>query len=92
MLLSLGLLAAREAYRIRLYAVQTYGAIIHEFDPWFNFRAAQYLAENGYQKFFKWLNFSSLRLIYVSGTTTSPGTHWADLLVPLSTPACSLHL
>ena len=28
-------LAAREAYRIRLYAINTYGRVIHEFDPWF---------------------------------------------------------
>ena len=37
--------AAYSAYAIRLFAVQEYGRIIHEFDPWFNFRATQYLAE-----------------------------------------------
>merc|ERR1712166_1099593 len=29
----------REAYTIRLYAINNYGRVIHEFDPWFNFRA-----------------------------------------------------
>lgn len=29
-------------------------AVIHEFDPWFNMRATQYLADNGIEKFFKW--------------------------------------
>ena len=31
-----------------------YGYLIHEFDPWFNFRVAQYLAKNGWFKFAKW--------------------------------------
>ena len=26
--------AGREAYKIRLYAIKTYGRVIHEFDPW----------------------------------------------------------
>ena len=28
--------------------------VIHEFDPWFNFRATEYLVENGLSKFFSW--------------------------------------
>ena len=31
-----------------------YGRVIHEFDPWFNFRATQYLVDNGYDKFSTW--------------------------------------
>jgi hypothetical protein len=27
------------SYKIRLLAVQNYGPVIHEFDPWFNYRA-----------------------------------------------------
>jgi len=27
--------------------VIVYGRVIHEFDPWFNFRATQYLVDNG---------------------------------------------
>ena len=42
------------AYDIRLYAIKDYGLVIHEFDPWFNFRATQYLADNGLAKFFSW--------------------------------------
>ncbi len=36
----LGLLgvAALWAYDIRLYAIKNYGRLIHEFDPWFNYR------------------------------------------------------
>eukprot|EP00048_Salpingoeca_helianthica_P015016 m.224640 g.224640 ORF g.224640 m.224640 type:complete len:744 (+) comp16518_c0_seq1:2306-4537(+) len=42
------------AVYIRLDAVLTYGRVIHEFDPWFNFRATQYLVDHGYQKFSTW--------------------------------------
>ena len=42
------------AYRIRLHAVNNYGKVIHEFDPWFNYRATEYLLENGATKFFNW--------------------------------------
>jgi asparagine N-glycosylation enzyme membrane subunit Stt3 len=31
------------AYEIRLHAIKSYGLVIHEFDPWFNFRATQYV-------------------------------------------------
>ena len=30
-----------EAYRIRLYAIEEFGRIIHEFDPYFNYRATE---------------------------------------------------
>ncbi len=35
------LVAARIAYTIRLYAIEEYGLVIHEFDPWFNYRATE---------------------------------------------------
>ena len=31
------------AYTVRMHAINIYGLVIHEFDPWFNFRATQYL-------------------------------------------------
>lgn len=42
------------AVDFRMHAINTFGLVIHEFDPWFNFRATQYLADNGMEKFFKW--------------------------------------
>ena len=33
--------ACLEAYDIRLYAIKEYGRVIHEFDPYFNYRAAE---------------------------------------------------
>ena len=42
----------RCAYTIRLHAIEEYGLVI-EFDPWFNYRATEYLAQHGSEKFFK---------------------------------------
>ena len=33
--------ASVEAFNIRLYALKEYGLVIHEFDPYFNYRAAE---------------------------------------------------
>ena len=30
------------SYTIRLHSVTTFGKVIHEFDPYFNFRATEY--------------------------------------------------
>ena len=53
---------------------QTYGAVIHEFDPWFNYRATEYLAAHGSEKFFKWFDYMSwYPLGRPVGTTIYPG-------------------
>lgn len=70
------------AYRIRLHAVKTYGYIIHEFDPWFNYRATEYLAENGWYKFFRWYDYMSWYPIgRPIGTTIYPGMQFAALWI-----------
>ena len=62
------------AYEIRLFAINTYGRVIHEFDPWFNFRATKYLAENGWTKFFRWFDYKVwYPLGRPVGTTIYPG-------------------
>ena len=62
------------AYDIRLAAVNTYGKVIHEFDPWFNYRATEYLTEHGYQKFSTWYDDQVWwPLGRPVGTTTYPG-------------------
>eukprot|EP00930_Biecheleria_cincta_P015422 TRINITY_DN1287_c0_g2_i2.p1 TRINITY_DN1287_c0_g2~~TRINITY_DN1287_c0_g2_i2.p1 ORF type:complete len:871 (-),score=115.64 TRINITY_DN1287_c0_g2_i2:314-2926(-) len=67
------------AYDIRLYAIKTFGHIIHEFDPWFNYRASEYLAQHGLSKFFKWYDYMSwYPLGRPIGTTIYPGMQmWA---------------
>lgn len=62
------------AYKIRMYPIEDFGYIIHEFDPWFNYRATEYLAEHGLAKFFKWYDYDSWYPIgRPIGTTIFPG-------------------
>jgi dolichyl-diphosphooligosaccharide--protein glycosyltransferase len=67
-------LACWMAWDIRLLAVRNYGRVIHEFDPWFNFRATEYLVEHGWTKFSTW--FDTLVWYPLGrpvGTTIYPG-------------------
>lgn len=41
------------AYGIRTYAIDTYGRVIHEFDPYFNYEITEYLNAHGSEAFFK---------------------------------------
>ena len=67
-------MALHAAIDIRLYAVKEYGRIIHEFDPWFNFRATEYLADNGWKRFRTWFDYMSwYPLGRPVGTTIYPG-------------------
>eukprot|EP00947_MAST-08B_sp_MAST-8B-sp1_P002611 g2611.t1 len=50
---------ARWAFEFRLHAINNYGSVIHEFDPWFNFRATKYLVDNGWDDFFTWFDHRS---------------------------------
>lgn len=57
-----------------LGAVWKYGRVIHEFDPWFNYRATEYMSEHGLFAFLKWFDHSSwYPLGRPIGTTTYPG-------------------
>ncbi|CCW64870.1 unnamed protein product [Phytomonas sp. EM1] len=47
------------AYTMRILNVKKYGELIHEFDPWFNYRAAEYLSEHGWSSFFTWFDYMS---------------------------------
>ncbi|XP_010702528.1 oligosaccharyl transferase-like protein, partial [Leishmania panamensis] len=68
------LYAIRLAYQTRMLSVQTYGYIIHEFDPWFNYRAAEYMSAHGWSAFFSWFDYMSwYPLGRPVGTTTYPG-------------------
>ncbi|RHW72502.1 oligosaccharyl transferase STT3 subunit [Trypanosoma brucei equiperdum] len=51
--------SVHRAYDIRLTSVRLYGELIHEFDPWFNYRATQYLSDNGWRAFFQWYDYMS---------------------------------
>jgi hypothetical protein len=44
------------AFSIRLISVVRYESIIHEFDPYFNFRATKFLAHEGFLEFINWVD------------------------------------
>merc|ERR1719440_1140956 len=68
------ILASFLAYDIRCYALRIYGNVIHEFDPWFNYRATEYLDQNGWKAFFHWFDYESwYPLGRPVGTTIYPG-------------------
>ncbi|OLY80784.1 Dolichyl-diphosphooligosaccharide-protein glycosyltransferase subunit stt3 [Smittium mucronatum] len=58
----------------RLFSVIRFESIIHEFDPWFNYRTTQYLVENGFYEFWNWFDSDSwYPLGRVVGGTLYPG-------------------
>jgi len=76
--------ACVEAYNIRLYAINEYGRVIHEFDPYFNYRAAEYLWANGASRFFKWYDYMSwYPLGRPVGTTIYPGMQFTSVWIKM---------
>ena len=47
---------AAAAVASRLFSVIRFESIIHEFDPWFNFRATKYLVQHGFYSFWDWFD------------------------------------
>ncbi|KAL1957995.1 hypothetical protein VTO42DRAFT_5207 [Malbranchea cinnamomea] len=67
-------LIAAAAVSSRLFSVIRFESIIHEFDPWFNFRATKYLVENGFYSFWDWFDDRTWHpLGRVTGGTLYPG-------------------
>ncbi|POR31988.1 Dolichyl-diphosphooligosaccharide--protein glycosyltransferase subunit stt3 [Tolypocladium paradoxum] len=67
-------LIAAAAIASRLFSVIRFESIIHEFDPWFNFRATKYLVANGFYKFWDWFDDRTWHpLGRVTGGTLYPG-------------------
>jgi dolichyl-diphosphooligosaccharide--protein glycosyltransferase len=68
------LLVATTAFSIRLFSIVKYESVIHEFDPYFNYRVTQLAAEKGVDAFW---NFFDERTWYplgrVVGGTIYPG-------------------
>mmetsp|Transcript_32113 Transcript_32113/g.78249 ORF Transcript_32113/g.78249 Transcript_32113/m.78249 type:complete len:975 (+) Transcript_32113:292-3216(+) len=76
--------ACIEAYNIRLYAIKEYGPIIHEFDPYFNYRATEYLYEHGSKKFFSWFDYMVwYPLGRPVGTTIYPGMQFTAVYIKM---------
>lgn len=65
----------------RLFSVIRFESIIHEFDPWFNFRATKYLVSHSYYEFLNWFDD---RTWYPLGRVTG-GTLYPGLMVTSGT-------
>ncbi|ODQ79160.1 glycosyltransferase family 66 protein [Babjeviella inositovora NRRL Y-12698] len=65
---------AGAAISSRLFSVIRFESIIHEFDPWFNYRATKYLVENNFNDFLNWFDDRTwYPLGRVTGGTLYPG-------------------
>ncbi|CAN6628417.1 dolichyl-diphosphooligosaccharide--protein glycosyltransferase subunit Stt3p [Trichomonascus vanleenenianus] len=65
---------AGAAISSRLFSVIRFESIIHEFDPWFNFRASKYLVSHGFYAFLNWFDDRTwYPLGRVTGGTLYPG-------------------
>ncbi|CAI0628677.1 unnamed protein product [Linum tenue] len=82
------------AFSIRLFSVIKYESVIHEFDPYFNYRVTQFLSKNGIYDFWNWFDdrtwYPLGRVIggtVYPGLTLTAGTIWKvvnSLNIPLS--------
>ncbi|KAJ8492483.1 hypothetical protein OPV22_014204 [Ensete ventricosum] len=89
-LLLIGILA----FSIRLFSVIKYESVIHEFDPYFNYRVTQFLTSNGIYDFWNWFDdrtwYPFGRVIggtVYPGLTLTAGSIWwllNNLNIPLS--------
>jgi dolichyl-diphosphooligosaccharide---protein glycosyltransferase len=62
------------SFAIRLFSILRYESIIHEFDPWFNFRATKILVDRGAYAFWNWFDERSwYPLGRIVGGTVYPG-------------------
>ncbi|KAF7798707.1 hypothetical protein EIP86_009931 [Pleurotus ostreatoroseus] len=72
-IVALALISAA-AISSRLFAVVNFESIIHEFDPWFNYRATRVLASKGFYAFWNWFDPTAwYPLGRVVGGTIYPG-------------------
>ena len=59
---------------MRIFSVIRFESVIHEFDPWFNFRTTKFLTEKGWYDFWNWYDSESwYPLGRVIGGTIYPG-------------------
>ncbi|KAH0711192.1 hypothetical protein KY284_012619 [Solanum tuberosum] len=82
------------AFSIRIFSVIKYESVIHEFDPYFNYRVTQFLTKNGIYDFWNWFDdrtwYPLGRVIggtVYPGLTLTAGTLWwilNSLNIPLS--------
>ena len=80
--LSILLIICLIAFCVRIFSVIRYESIIHEFDPWFNYRATRYLSEKGREEFSFWFDADSwYPLGRFVGHTVFPGLMYTTVAV-----------
>ncbi|ELP94622.1 dolichyl-diphosphooligosaccharide--protein glycosyltransferase subunit STT3A, putative [Entamoeba invadens IP1] len=68
------------AVLIRIYSVLRYESVIHEFDPYFNYRATKFLLANGLDSFNNWFDETAwYPLGRIVGTTVYPGLMYTSV-------------
>ncbi|XP_070712300.1 dolichyl-diphosphooligosaccharide--protein glycosyltransferase subunit STT3B-like [Pempheris klunzingeri] len=66
----------------RQYSVLKFESIIHEFDPWFNYRSTKYYVEHGFYEFLNWLDDTAwYPLGRMIGTSVFPGLMYTSGLI-----------
>lgn len=64
------------AFSVRLFSVLRYESVIHEFDPYFNYRTTKYLVEEGFYNFHNWFDDRAwYPLGRIIGGTIYPGNY-----------------
>eukprot|EP01099_Mayorella_cantabrigiensis_P000160 TRINITY_DN1069_c0_g2_i1.p1 TRINITY_DN1069_c0_g2~~TRINITY_DN1069_c0_g2_i1.p1 ORF type:complete len:695 (-),score=142.47 TRINITY_DN1069_c0_g2_i1:187-2271(-) len=62
------------AFFLRLFSILRFESVIHEFDPYFNFRSTKYLVNEGFYNFHNWFDeVSWYPLGRITGGTIYPG-------------------
>ena len=68
------LLIGLVAFMVRVFSVIRYESVIHEYDPWFNYRTTQYMSKEGLYGLWNWFDSDSwYPLGRVVGGTVYPG-------------------
>lgn len=76
------ILIAIISFTVRIFSVIKYESIIHEFDPWFNFRATKYLDAKGVKEFRYWFDSESwYPLGRFVGHTVFPGLMYTTVYI-----------
>eukprot|EP00898_Chlorokybus_atmophyticus_P005715 jgi/Chlat1/6144/Chrsp41S05700 len=70
------------AFAIRLFSVLRFESVIHEFDPYFNYRSTIQLVEKGFYEFWNWFDYESwYPLGRIIGFTIYPGLMWTSAII-----------
>ena len=70
------------AFLVRVFSVIRFESVIHEFDPWFNFRTTRFLTDKGVYEFWNWYDSEAWHpLGRVIGGTIYPGIMFTSAMI-----------